>query len=237
VAIEEPNLQISAETIQPQDNKIRNFFSDGSKFRFHPINNKWQKEQCKIMNLAYVQSDDFKTTKNSILHFPNVCAPTIPDGNCFFRAISLCITGTEVQHSEIRKLIIQFMKNHNTKVDDFSNTQNYITKSNMESDKVWATEVEMHFTAAFLSADIYSFTANQWLRFSHSLQLSTKPDYNKMAIYLNHKNSNHFEVVLKVKKTAGVDKQVKYFKFIRRILLLHFCYLIILFAFRMMIFT
>jgi len=38
VAIEEPNLQISAETIQPQDNKIRNFFSDGSTFRLHPIN-------------------------------------------------------------------------------------------------------------------------------------------------------------------------------------------------------
>ncbi|KAE9533989.1 hypothetical protein AGLY_008725 [Aphis glycines] len=123
-------------------------------------------------------------------------------------AISLCLTGTEMQHSEIRKLIIQFMKNHNKKVDDFSNTQNYITKSNMESDKVWATEIEMHFPAAFLSADIYSFTANQWLRFSHSLQLSTKPDYNKMAIYLKHKNSNHFEVVLKVKKIAGFDKQL-----------------------------
>ncbi|KAE9538567.1 hypothetical protein AGLY_005666 [Aphis glycines] len=174
VAIEEPNLKISAETIQSQDNKIH-----GSKFRFHPINNKWQKEQCKIMNLAYVQNDYFKMTRNSILHFPNVCASTIPD----------------------------VYENHNKKVDDFSNTQNYITKSNMESDKVWATEVKMHFTAAFLSADINSFTANQWLQFSHSLQLSTKPDYNKMAIYLKHKNSNHFEVVLKVKKIAGFDKQ------------------------------
>jgi len=58
----------------------------------------------------------FKTTKNSILHFHNVCASTIPDDNCFFRAISLCITGTEVQHSEIRKLIIQFMTNQNIEI-------------------------------------------------------------------------------------------------------------------------
>ncbi|CAI6356591.1 unnamed protein product [Macrosiphum euphorbiae] len=86
------------------------------------------------------------------------------------------------------------MKKQNTKVEEFSNTQNYIAKSNMESDKVWATEVEMYFTAAFPNADIYSFTANQWLRFSHSLQLSAKPDYKKMAIYLNHKNSNHLKL-------------------------------------------
>jgi len=56
------------------------------------------------------------------------------------------------------------MKNHNTKVDDFFNTQNYIAKSNMESDKVWSTEVEMQ---------IYYIPsrkmANQWLRCSHSL--------------------------------------------------------------------
>jgi len=102
------------------------------------------------------------------------------------------------------------MKIQETKVEDFSNTQNYITKSNMECHKVWATEVETYFTAEFLNADIYSFTENQWLRFSHSLQLSAKPDYNKMAIYLNHKSSNHFEVVLKVKKMAGFDKEVMY---------------------------
>ena len=80
------------------------------------------------MNLTYVQNDDFKTTKNSILHFPIVCASTIPDANCFFRAISLCLTGTEVQHYEVRQLLIQFMKIQNAKVEDFSNTKNYIAR-------------------------------------------------------------------------------------------------------------
>jgi len=51
--IDEPNLQISQE-IHPQDNKILKFFSGSAKFSFHPINNKWQKEPCKIMNLVYI---------------------------------------------------------------------------------------------------------------------------------------------------------------------------------------
>jgi len=37
-----------------------------------------------------------------------------------------------------------------------------------------------------------------------SLQLLAKPDYKKMAIYLNHRNSNHFEIVLKVIKEGCV---------------------------------
>lgn len=51
------------------------------------------------------QKENFKLTKNSILQFPILCFPIESDGNCFFRAISLCITGTEVQHQKVRKEI------------------------------------------------------------------------------------------------------------------------------------
>lgn len=72
---------------------------------------------------------------------------------------------------------MKFMKIHSRKVEEFSGILNYIESSNMENDKVWATEVEIYFTAAFLNSDIYCFITNtikkssSWIRYSHSLEL------------------------------------------------------------------
>lgn len=63
----------------------------------------------------------------------------------------------------------------------------------------------MYFTAAFIETDVYTFTLNpkgifNWVRYSSSLTQNQEITYNKMAFYLSHKNSNHFEVVIKAKK-------------------------------------
>lgn len=86
--------------------------SANTTFRFRPINHKWQKVHCKLLGLIYVYNDYFKTNKNSVLHPPVECFNIVGDGNCFFRCISLCVTGTQVQHQEIRKIITDYMHNN-----------------------------------------------------------------------------------------------------------------------------
>lgn len=179
--------------------------SGSSIFRFRPINLKWQKEQSKKLGLVYIHNDYFKASKNSILHPPVECYDIVGDGNCFFRCIALCVTGSQVNHQYMRQLIVDFMQINSDKVDRFSGIKNYMQNSGMIKLATWATDIEICFTAAFIEADIYTFTSNSkgifnWVRYPSSLTQKEEPNYNKMALYLYHKNSKHFEVVIKVKK-------------------------------------
>lgn len=182
--------------------------SGSSIFRFRPINLKWQKEQSKKLGLVYIHNDYFKASKNSILHPPVECYDIVGDGNCFFRCIALCVTGSQVNHQYMRQLIVDYMQINSDKVDRFSGIKNYMQNSGMIKLATWATDIEICFTAAFIEADIYTFTSNSkgifnWVRYPSSLTQKEEPNYNKMALYLYHKNSNHFEVVIKVKKQGN----------------------------------
>lgn len=106
------------------------------------------------------------------------------------------------------------MQKNEKKVEDYSGIKNYLKTSKMKELGIWATDVELYFTASLLDVDIYTFTSNpkeifHWLRFPASNRNKELPNYKKMAIYLNHKNSNHFEVVIKVKKQAHYYKEVR----------------------------
>lgn len=79
---------------------------------------------------------------------------------------------------------------------------------------IWTTDIELYFADRFLEVDIYTFTSNlkgifRWLRFPASNKNKKQPNYKKTAIYLNHKNSNHFEVVIKLRKQSNYSKAVK----------------------------
>lgn len=187
-----------------------------SEFRFRPINKKWQKFQCEKLGLIYVGNDFFKNTKNSILHPPVENFKIEGDGNCFFRCISLCITGTQEQHQDIRKIITEYIQKNEKEVENFSGVKNYLKNTKMAELTIWASDVEIYFTAKLLEVNIYTFTSNpkgifHWLRFPASNKNTEQPNDKKMGIYLNHKNSNHFEVVIKVKKQPHYYKVVKYF--------------------------
>jgi len=55
------------------------------------------------------------------------------DGNCFFRCLSVNITGTESSHRQkaLQKAIVKYMKQHEENLPE-----NYLEKSNMGKDRV-----------------------------------------------------------------------------------------------------
>lgn len=66
----------------------------------------------------------------------------------------------------------------------------------MEEGK-WATELEILACAHLLGLDIFTFSDSRWVRFSgKNVSPSFKP--SNVALYLNHKNKNHYNVVLDV---------------------------------------
>lgn len=127
---------------------------------------------------------------------------TTGDGNCYFRAISFVLTGSEESHLSLRNSIVEYMLNIiPTEMTNFLNQQiaDYITSTAMNKSGVWATDAEIMATASHLGTDIivYSKTGNgemEWLTYPASFFLSQT---TRDGIYLENK-SVHFNVVISV---------------------------------------
>lgn len=122
------------------------------------------------------------------------------DGNCFFRAVSFSLTNSEEYHNVIRNSVCNHMIG-NILFQPFLNyeqcVESHIASTRMLHEGTWATEVEIFATAHLLSTDIYTYSGGRWITFSGndvepSMQIKTE------AIYLNHHQQNHYNVVISV---------------------------------------
>ncbi|XP_049429859.1 uncharacterized protein LOC125887232 [Epinephelus fuscoguttatus] len=99
------------------------------------------------------------------------------DGNCFFRALSYAISGSENGHMKLRRGIVEHLET--------------------------------------LQVDIYTFNADRWNHYPciHIPGNHQAGNRSAEAIYLNHKDGNHYDVVTCVKDAhndsicASFDKQ------------------------------
>ncbi|XP_065942676.1 uncharacterized protein [Magallana gigas] len=71
--------------------------------------------------------------------------------------------------------------------------------TSMEKEGHWATELEILALAHMLSINIFTFSNGIWLKFSGqniSASLQSELQSEQGGLYLNHKNENHYDVVL-----------------------------------------
>lgn len=75
--------------------------------------------------------------------------------------------------------------------------RNYMSSSRMMNDGTWAKELEIFAMSDLLEVDIFTYSNLRWLQFSLK---GLHPDVvnQNEAIYLYHKQQNHYDVVLKV---------------------------------------
>ena len=80
----------------------------------------------------------------------------------------------------------------------------YVEHSNMINNGVWGSDIEIFAASSMLSTDIYVYTKTgehfTWQKFSRSMLDGSSPK-NKCAIYLQHTNGLHYDVVLDVCST------------------------------------
>ena len=79
-------------------------------------------------------------------------APSIPgciqsDGNCLFKAVAQEITGSQEDHAALRVLVTSYMAHNPTQLSCYLKSsetmENYLQRTKMDRQKVWATEVEI----------------------------------------------------------------------------------------------
>ena len=184
---------------------------------FLMIDAQWQQSQCNRLHNALTVCHKHKSMATAIpcgipLHVQQICG----DGNCFFRALSYCLTGNELQHLLLRSLTIEHMKKISDIVEvNFLNSrtlENYLSSSQMPSNSTWATEVEIYTAAHMLNTNIYIYSiyaqaqqGHQWKWLLHSptlLDHTLQP--SNRSIYLYHRNQNHYDVVLSVLQPPAV---------------------------------
>ena len=95
---------------------------------------------------------------------PNSTLDVPGDGNCLFYALSYLITGSISQHYELRKAILSNMPKFEELFDStlrrsrYSSIHDYINKSKMYRNYVWATETEIITLTAILGITIYLYS-------------------------------------------------------------------------------
>ncbi|EGT39706.1 hypothetical protein CAEBREN_32430 [Caenorhabditis brenneri] len=126
------------------------------------------------------------------------------DGNCFFRAISWCLTGTQKYHKKVRKATVNYMKNSKQLLENSCNGDYEIHVRNMEYDQEWATECEIAAIANLLKVNIYTYLPTGWNCQTPKECVPT----NIGSIYLNNQEE-HYEPVVSLKKSPEQPKELK----------------------------
>ena len=126
---------------------------------FSPISPEARKKIARFLNLTVHKTQYFGKEGN--LNIPGRVYITRGDGNCYFRAISYIITGSEENHLVIRNRVVQYMCGTiSDKLQKYLNqsVNNYVNLSSMARNGVWATDAEIMATASLLEHDIVVYT-------------------------------------------------------------------------------
>ncbi|XP_026187397.1 uncharacterized protein LOC113145179 [Mastacembelus armatus] len=165
---------------------------------FNPLSESVSQTLCKQLNVEFEKFNLKVPSGSCLLGVPCVKEKIVADGNCFFRAISQAVSGTQKNHRKIRLAIVKELEKNAPQYqsllrEGYSSMSEYINKSNMRRVNTWATEIEIQATANYLGVDLFTFLNGRWIKYSCCNNL-----LSSHAIYLEN-HGNHYETVVCVK--------------------------------------
>ncbi|XP_061191659.1 uncharacterized protein LOC133199853 [Saccostrea echinata] len=190
--------------------------SEKHQIRFLPLSDDQKKTHCEILKIPYsMHKCENQHEYGQEITVPMNTVLVDPDGNCFFRAISFCLTGKEDFHHTIRLAVCHHLMENDLLFTPFlrpgeNSVENHISLSSMCMDGRWATELEILALSHLLKTEIHTYSENKWVTFSG---LMVNPEENMASlggIYLDHKNQNHYNVVTSVtlgKNVSAIQSQ------------------------------
>lgn len=172
--------------------------------KFVPPTRDWQLNTAKKLGIRVQYYMRYGSSKYfNHLSAPKLTASVRADGNCFFRALSVLITGVEENHMTIRQAITQHVEQHSDIYRTFLQSRggmaNYV--QSMRRPREWATDTEIFAAATFLKTIIEVCTQNRtkngWEY--HWQTFSPLNDHNPSLtrVYISHKDE-HFEPILDI---------------------------------------
>lgn len=185
----------------------------GTKRAFYSLSEEWQKEKAKAFGIKVVKSFRFGNTKYFYDRTPpSKTVPVEGDGNCFFRAISMCITGSETEHTRVREHITKHVGDNPDTYRTFLQSRGGMSQylRVMRRDREWATDVEILAAATLLKTVIEVYfpcringrTEFRWQTFKPL----NNEDMTYPVIYLSNKN-DHFDPVVDISADDDIEER------------------------------
>ena len=180
-----------------------------------------QREICQELNLTLSEETNDPNTRiieieGTKMHTRDI----IEDGNCFFRAISCCVSGSENNHDAIRQATCSYMLENENLFKSLQRNMDisineYLQRSNMSESGTWATELEIIAVASMLKINVYTYSCGRWLLYAETL-LNQDSYTVRGSVFLHHINRNHYNVVSEICKSSSLKKVDKKMENYRR---------------------
>ena len=126
--------------------------------------------------------------------------PVDGDGNCFFRAVSYLLVGSECEHNIVQGSIVahiislsSWSKLSQYILPSYKSGMDYITDKQMADQGKWVTKVEIFVCAQIMGKDIVVYMLNGW-QWYKAKRVSGQP--TKHAIFLANEHRYHFDPVV-----------------------------------------
>ena len=172
-------------------------------FKFVPLQNNDKQNICSKLNISYIgKGCDSRLDRNSFIGVPLHSKQITGDGNCFFRAISYVISGTERNHALVRDATVKHLLQtkdmfSNTLRQEYRTVREYVLKRKIMEDGTWATDTEISALANLIDTDIYSYNDQVpcWQLFSAKKPGRINIVTSDKGIYILYTGNVHFNVV------------------------------------------
>ena len=161
-------------------------------YKFHSVDEQWQCNMCEFMGLRFHRPNRVSRGGPGVPLGPPDPRATKSiggDSKCFFRSISYIITGSDLQHMDVRKVIVDHMKFIDYYPAGSTSAEQYIQVTSMDKFGTWGTETEMVTLAHLLQTCMFSYNTEDHFRHRYTpenLDRTWQDDLTKMAIYLRH---------------------------------------------------
>ncbi|XP_071509191.1 uncharacterized protein [Diadema antillarum] len=171
-------------------------------FKFSPLCARQKRMICRKLGIDYVNINDGALQTDTDIAHPAQIKSVTGDCNCFYRAISYIISGTERNHTVLRKTTTKHLLDTNglfssTLSHEFRTVEEYVLKEKVMDNGTWASNTEMSAMANLLDIDIYSFNDQllAWQLFSAKKPGRINEVTTERGIYILYTQNVHFNVV------------------------------------------
>ncbi|XP_062597979.1 uncharacterized protein LOC134259411 [Saccostrea cucullata] len=210
------NFECTSSSSVQNDDEVEFVGSENHQIRFLPLSSDQKKTHCEILGIPFsVNECENQHQYGQEITVPMSTVLVEPDGNCFFRAISFCLTGKQDYHQTIRLAICNHILENGLLFTPFlrpgvHSVENHISLSGMLRDGIWATEVEILALSHLLRTEIHTYSQNRWVTYSGQMVNSEEIMVSLGGIYLDHVNQSHYNVVTSVTSVTSLQNLLSF---------------------------
>jgi len=177
--------------------------------RFCPPSYEWQRNTCRRLSMS-LETPVSYGVQFIPLSVPATVKKIAGDGNCLFRSISFCLTGSEKHHGRLRQALMYYymfkldagkVRHHLADTTMTGYEKHY---KSVGQNGTWGTDADILAFSSYLNIEINVYgkrgTSGDWCwyTFKPDVYGASRECPTAFGLYIQNTNGNHYDVVTAV---------------------------------------